>query len=155
MPRGTSRIWLAAVLLGLTGFAARAEDKPPITIGFSMELTGPLAVVGKSGLLAFQIWAENVNKNGGLLGRPVKLIYYDDQSNPSNVPAIYEKLISIDKVDLLISSYGTNLVVPAMPVAISHDRLFFGLFALAANTQFHYPKYFSMLVFGPEPTKSF
>ena len=134
---------------------ARAEDKPPITIGFSMELTGPLAVVGKSGLLAFQIWAENVNKNGGLLGRPVKLIYYDDQSNPSNVPAIYEKLISIDKVDLLISSYGTNLVVPAMPVAISHDRLFFGLFALAANTQFHYPKYFSMLVFGPEPTKSF
>ena len=146
----------AALACGILWAApARAEDKPPITIGFSMELTGPLAVVGKSGLLAFQIWAENINKKGGLLGRPVKLIYYDDQSNPSNVPAIYEKLISIDKVDLLISSYGTNLVVPAMPVAISHDRLFFGLFALAANTQFHYPKYFSMLVFGPEPTKSF
>ena len=144
-----------AVLLALTASAARAEDKPPITIGFSMELTGPLAVVGKTGLLAFQIWAENINKKGGLLGRPVKLVYYDDQSNPSNVPGIYEKLISVDKVDLLISSYGTNLVVPAMPVAIQHNRLFFGLFALAANRQFDYPKYFSMLTFGPNPTKSF
>jgi branched-chain amino acid transport system substrate-binding protein len=134
---------------------ARADDKPPITIGFSMELTGGLAVVGKSGLLAFQIWAENINKKGGLLGRSVKLVYYDDQSNPSNVPGIYEKLISIDKVDLLISSYGTNLVVPAMPVAIQHNRLFFGLFALAANRQFNYPKYFSMLTFGPNPTKTF
>jgi branched-chain amino acid transport system substrate-binding protein len=145
--------------LWLAPQAARADekpgDKPPITIGFSMELTGPLAVVGKTGLLAFQIWAEDINKKGGLLGRPVKLVYYDDQSSPANVPGIYEKLISIDKVDLLISSYGTNLVVPAMPVAISHNRLFFGLFALAANRQFNYPKYFSMLTFGPNPTKAF
>ncbi|HTQ34641.1 MAG TPA: amino acid ABC transporter substrate-binding protein [Stellaceae bacterium] len=147
--------WLAGALLVMTTAVARADDKPPITIGFSMELTGPLAVVGKSGLLAFQIWAEDINKKGGLLGRPVKLVYYDDQSNPANVPGIYEKLISVDKVDFLISSYGTNLVVPAMPVAIQHNRLFFGLFALAANHEFHYPKYFSMLVFGPEPQKTF
>jgi branched-chain amino acid transport system substrate-binding protein len=146
---------LAIAMLGMVAAEARADDKPPITIGFSMELTGPLAVVGKSGLLAFQIWAENINKKGGLLGRPVKLVYYDDQSNPANVPGIYEKLISVDKVDLLISSYGTNLVVPAMPVAIQHNRLFFGLFALAANNQFHYDKYFSMLVFGPDPQKAF
>jgi branched-chain amino acid transport system substrate-binding protein len=145
---------LALAALGLIAGTARADDSP-IKIGFSMELTGPLAVVGKSGLLAFQIWVENINQKGGLLGRPVKLVYYDDQSNPSNVPGIYEKLISVDKVDLLVSSYGTNLVVPAMPVAISHNRLFFGLFALAANHQFNYPKYFSMLVFGPNPTKSF
>jgi branched-chain amino acid transport system substrate-binding protein len=148
-----------AVCLWWAPQPARADekpgDKPPITIGFSMELTGPLAVVGKTGLLAFQIWAEDINAKGGLLGRPVKLVYYDDQSSPSNVPGIYEKLISIDKVDLLISSYGTNLVVPAMPVAISHNRLFFGLFALAANRQFNYPKYFSMLTFGPNPTRAF
>lgn len=142
---------LAAVLL--LAPAARAAE--PIKIGFSMELTGPFAVVGKTGLLAFQIWAENVNKKGGLLGRPVRLIYYDDQSNPANVPAIYTKLIEIDKVDLLVSSYGTNLVVPAMPLAIQHNRLFFGLFALAANDKFHYPKYFSMLPFGPHPVKTF
>jgi branched-chain amino acid transport system substrate-binding protein len=159
MPRGTSRICLAmallGALLGLTGFAARADDQQPIKIGFSMELTGPFSVVGKTGLAAFQIWAEDINAKGGLLGRPVKLVYYDDQSNPANVPGIYEKLISIDNVDLLVSSYGTNLVVPAMPVAIQHQRLFFGLFALAANNNFHYPKYFSMLPFGPDPVKTF
>ncbi|MBV9964640.1 MAG: amino acid ABC transporter substrate-binding protein [Alphaproteobacteria bacterium] len=142
----------ALLFLGSTGPARAAE---PIKIGFSMELTGPFAVVGKTGLLAFKIWEEEVNAKGGLLGRPVQLVYYDDQSNPANVPGIYTKLIDIDKVDLLISSYGTNLVVPAMPVAIQHKRLFFGLFALAANDQFHYPKYFSMLPFGPEPVKTF
>jgi branched-chain amino acid transport system substrate-binding protein len=150
------RLWqaLAAAVL-LWGAASAAWAAEPITIGFSMELTGPLAVVGKTGLLAMQIWQGDVNAKGGLLGRPVKLVYYDDQSNPSLVPGIYTKLIDIDKVDLLISSYGTNLVVPAMPAVIQHNKLFFGLFALAANSKFHYPKYFSMLVFGPDPTKTF
>src|ERR1700720_2423185 len=146
-----SRMLLGAMLLGGAIAAPAAE---PIKIGFSMELTGPFAVVGKTGLLAFKIWEEEVNAEGGLLGRPVKLVYYDDQSNSSLVPGIYTKLIDIDKVDLLISSYGTNLVVPAIPVAISRNRLFFGLFALAANDKFHYPKYFSMLPFGPEPVKT-
>src|SRR5205085_918796 len=81
----------AATLLGEP--AARAAE--PITIGFSMELTGPFAVVGKTGLLAFKIWEEAVNAKGGLLGRPVKLVYYDDQSNPALVPGIYTKLIDV------------------------------------------------------------
>src|SRR3954468_18848519 len=144
---------IATVLLLFGAAGGLAQDKEPIKIGFSMELTGPFAVVGKTGLLAFKIWEEEINAKGGLLGRPVKLVYYDDQSNPSLVPGIYTKLIDVDKVDLLVSSYGTNLVVPAMPVAIQKKRLFFGLFALAANDQFHYPKYFSMLVFGPDPVK--
>jgi branched-chain amino acid transport system substrate-binding protein len=144
----------AAAAMLLCG-AASSRAAEPIKIGFSMELTGPFAVVGKTGLLAFKIWEEEINAKGGLLGRPVKLVYYDDQSNPALVPGIYTKLIDIDKVDLLVSSYGTNLVVPAMPVAISHNRLFFGLFALAANDKFHYPKYFSMLPFGPDPVKIF
>jgi branched-chain amino acid transport system substrate-binding protein len=155
MKHRTRFLGAAAAALLLFSAGAAAQQKPPIKIGFSMELTGPFAVVGKTGLLAFQIWAEDINKKGGLLGRPVKLVYYDDQSNPANVPAIYTKLIDIDKVDLLVSSYGTNLVVPAMPVAIQHKRLFFGLFALAANDKFHYPKYFSMLPFGPHPVKTF
>lgn len=159
MRRKILGIAVAVAGLGLLSLAARADekpaDKPPITIGFAMELTGPFSVVGKTGLAAFQIWAKDVNAKGGLLGRPVKLVYYDDQSNPANVPGIYTKLIDIDKVDLLVSSYGTNLTVPAMPVAIQHNRLFFGLFALAANDKFHYPKYFSMLPFGPDPVKTF
>ena len=145
-------VWVAAALLTMISAAQAAE---PITIGLSMELTGPFAVVGKTGLLAMQIWQDDVNAKGGLLGRPVKLVYYDDQSNPANVPGIYTKLIDIDKVNLLVSSYGTNLTVPAMPIAIQHNRLFFGLFALAANDKFHYPKYFSMLSLGPDPQKTF
>jgi branched-chain amino acid transport system substrate-binding protein len=151
-----SALWwrfIAALLALGIGLPARAAE--PIKIGFSMELTGPFAVVGKTGLLAFKIWEEQINAKGGLLGRPVKLIYYDDQSNPANVPGIYTKLIDIDKVDLLISSYGTNLVVPALPIAIQHNRMFFGLFALAANDKFRYGKYFSMLPFGPQPVNIF
>ena len=107
------RTWMtSAIVIGSIAMAASSVTAPfgnaraaePITIGFSIELTGPLAVVGKTGLLAFQIWTEDVNKKGGLLGRPVKLVYYDDQSNPANVPSIYSKLCDVDKVDLLISS---------------------------------------------------
>ena len=81
----------------------------PITIGFSMSQSGPLAVNGKSALLAMQIWQDDVNAKGGLLGRPVKLVYYDDQSNPSTVPGIYTKLLDVDKVDLVVSGYATNI----------------------------------------------
>jgi branched-chain amino acid transport system substrate-binding protein len=152
--RNFSRALLAAALFAWSvPLEARAAE--PITIGLGMALTGGLAVVGKSGLLAMQIWAEDVNAKGGLLGRPVKLIYYDDQSNPAVVPGIYTKLLDVDKVDLAISGYATNQVVPALPVMIQHNKLFFGLFALDANGEFHYPKYFSMLVFGPEPLKTF
>src|SRR5579884_4081657 len=73
--------------------AANAQDKQPIKIGFSMALTGGLAANGKQALLGAKIWEDDVNKSGGLLGRPVKLIYYDDQSTPSNVPSIYTKLL--------------------------------------------------------------
>ena len=95
----------------------------PIMIGFSMALTGGLAVNGTSALLAMQIWADDTNKKGGLLGRPVKLDYYDDQTNPSLVPGIYTKLLDVDKVDLVVSGYGTNIAAPAMPVVIAaqHD----------------------------------
>ena len=80
---------LVGAALLICGIVDGAHAVEPITIGFSMELTGPFAVVGKTGLLAFKIWEEEVNAEGGLLGRPVKLIYYDDQSNPSLVPGIY------------------------------------------------------------------
>ena len=131
--------------------ASAAQAAEPITIGFGMGLTGGLAAAGKSALLAMQIWQEDVNTKGGLLGRPVKLIHYDDQSNPATVPGLYTKLLDVDKVDLIVSGYGTNLIAPAMPVAISHDRVFLGLFGLAVNSEFHYPKYFSMLPSGPDP----
>src|SRR6266513_5899313 len=123
----------AAVALFLTPAKAQAPSGQSITIGFSMALTGPLAANGKQALLGMKIWEDEVNAKGGLLGRPVKLVYYDDQSNPSTVPGIYTKLLDIDKVDLLISSYGTNLVVPALPVVMQKNKTFISLFALDAN----------------------
>jgi branched-chain amino acid transport system substrate-binding protein len=98
-----------------------------------------------------QIWAENQNAHGGLLGRPVKLDYYDDQSNASLVPGIYTKLLDVDKVDLVVSGYATNISAPAMPVVMAHNMMFISLFALDINEEFHYDHYFSMLPVGPDP----
>jgi branched-chain amino acid transport system substrate-binding protein len=160
MPKGEKHMGRVAVFLAilLTAAPALAQNPtpaapsgPPITIGFSMALTGSLAVNGKSGLLAMQIWAENQNAKGGLLGRPVKLDFYDDQTNPSLVPGIYTKLLDVDKVDLVISGYGTNVAAPAMPVVIAHNMNFISLFALDINEEFHYNRYFSMLPVGPDP----
>jgi branched-chain amino acid transport system substrate-binding protein len=81
----------------------------------------------------------------------VKLVYYDDQSNPSTVPGIYTKLLDVDKVDLVVSGYATNMVAPAIPVVMQHGKAFIGLFALAANSMFHYPRYVSMTPNGPNP----
>src|SRR5215471_10411583 len=146
--------WVAAAVAMLLATATgHAEEPPgpPITIGFSMPLTGGLAVNGTSGLLAMQIWAEDTNAKGGLLGRPVKLTYYDDQTNPALVPGTYTKLLDVDKVDLVVSAYGTNVTAPALPVVIQHNMTFMGLFAMDVNEEFQYPKYFSMLPVGPDP----
>jgi branched-chain amino acid transport system substrate-binding protein len=145
----------AAVVAAAVLVASAARAAEPITIGFGMALTGGLAAAGKTALLAMQIWQDDVNAKGGLMGRPVKLVYYDDQSTPPTVPGIYTKLLDVDKVDLIVSGYGTNMIAPAMPVAIQHDRLFLGLFGLAVNSEFHYPKYFSMLPTGPDPKHAF
>ncbi len=151
---------VAGALLLATGIAATrlpaaAQSGEPIKIGFSMALTGPLAANGKMALLGAKIWQEETNAKGGLLGRQVQLISYDDQSNPSTVPGIYTKLLDVDKVDLIVSGYATNMVAPAIPVAMQKNKTLIGLFALAANSEFHYPKYFSMLPSGPEAERSF
>src|SRR5207302_4997032 len=133
-----------------------ASAAEPIKIGFGMGLTGGLAANGKAALLAMKIWEEETNAKGGLLGRPVQLIYYDDQSNPSTVPGIFTKLLDVDKVDLVVGDYGTNLLAPAMPIVMQHKMTFFSLFGLDVNKEFHYDKYFSMVpTGGPDPSASF
>jgi len=142
---------LAAVGFALAPAAASAQSVNPIKVGYGISQTGGLAPNGKSALLAQQIWEEDVNAKGGLLGRPVKLVYYDDQSNPATVPALYQKLLDVDKVDIIIGGYGTNLLAPAMPMVIQKKKMLIGLFGLAVNTEFNYPKYFSMVPLGPTP----
>jgi branched-chain amino acid transport system substrate-binding protein len=140
-----------AAAFALFSPAALAQSGPPITIGYGISQTGGLAPNGKSALLAQKIWEEDINAKGGLLGRPVKLVYYDDQTNPASVPGLYQKLLDIDKVDIVIGGYGTNLLAPAMPVVIQKKKMLIGLFGMAVNSEFNYPNYFSMIPLGPTP----
>ena len=147
---------ISALLAGAFAPAlAAAQTREPVKIGYSMSLTGGLGANGRSALLAQKIWEEDVNARGGLLGRPVKLVYYDDQTNPATVPGIYAKLLDVDKVDLIIGPYGTNLLAPVMPLAMQRKKVLIGLFGNAVNSAFNYPNYFSMIPTGPDPKPSF
>src|SRR3984957_19785430 len=135
--------------------ALRARAADPIKIGLSVSLTGGVAVNGKQVLLAMQIWRDDQNAAGGLMGRPVELVYYDDQSNPTTVPGIYTKLIEVDKVDLTVGPYATNMIVPAIPVLMQHNATSIGVLGVGANREFHYKRYFAMISSGPNPRLAF
>jgi branched-chain amino acid transport system substrate-binding protein len=139
-------LFLAQVFTPTTTRAAE-----PLKIGFSMALTGALAGAGKAALIAMEIWRADVNKAGGLLGRQVEFVYYDDATSPSKVPGIYTKLLNIDKVDLVVSSYGTNEISPAMPIVMRKGLVFMSLFGLAVNDRFNYDRYFQIMPAGPVP----
>ena len=121
----------------------------------SLALTGAGASPSKVINTALEIWRDDVNAKSGLLGRPVELVIYDDQSSPANVPNIYTKLITVDKVDLLLGPYGTNFVAPAMPTIINNQKMTITFTAIGINDKYHYPKYFSMVSTGPEGVNSF
>ncbi len=145
----------AVVTVGALISLAQAQTGEPIKIGFSMALTGPLAGAGKGALLAMKVWEDDINKKGGLLGRPVKLIYYDDKSAPAEVPGIYTKLLEVDKVDLIMGPYATTQIAPAIPVAMGKNKLIISLFGTAVNHDFKYARYFSMIPTGPNPKPAF
>jgi len=141
--RPATRLIIAACAILAATFAAQAAD--PLKVGFSMALTGGLAGNGKAGALAIKMWADDVNARGGLLGRKVDVIVYDDQSNPSTVPGIYTKLLDVDKVDLIVSPYGTNLIAPIMPIAMNKGLTVMSFFGLSVNEQFKYDRYFQIM----------
>jgi branched-chain amino acid transport system substrate-binding protein len=143
---------LTVVAFADPGWTQSAE---PIKIGYSISLTGGLAPNAKSALLAQRIWEEDVNGKGGMLGRPVKLIYYDDKSSPTEIPPIYTKLLDYDKVDLVVGAYGTVLLAAAMPIVIQRKKTFIGLLGLAVNSEFNYPNYFAMIPSGPDAKTAF
>jgi branched-chain amino acid transport system substrate-binding protein len=127
----------------------------PIKIGFAMSLSGPNAGAGKMFLVGREVWKDETNAKGGLLGRPVQFVYYDDQSNPSLVPGIYSKLLDVDKVDLVVSPFATNQIAPAMPVVMQKKMTFMALFGTGVNDEFKYDRYFQILPNGPEGNRSF
>ncbi|QRG05345.1 amino acid ABC transporter substrate-binding protein [Xanthobacter dioxanivorans] len=147
--RRTAVAGLAAGLAVASLPAIAQTAGPPIRIGMGIALSGGLAAFGKSALLAMQLWAADVNAKGGLLGRKVELVFYDDQSNPATVPGIYAKLIDVDKVDLVVSGYASSQIVAAMPTVMQKKKVFMTLFGLAANDKFNYDRYFQMQPNGP------
>src|SRR5512138_3713402 len=136
--RAVSCASLVILFAGVLWATAPARAADPIKVGFSMALTGAVAPNGKQNLLALEIWRDDVNAKGGLLGRPLQLVYYDDQSNPGNVPGIYTKLIDVDKVDFTIGPYATNMVAPALPVIMQKNMVAISILALDVNAQFKY-----------------
>lgn len=153
--RAIGKLGLAALAAPHFSTTVLGQSGSPIKIGFSMAMTGGLGPNGKSALLAQRIWEEDVNKKGGLLGRPVQLVYRDDQTNPSTIPGIYSQLLDVEKVDLIMGGYATNMLAPAMPLVIQRKKLFIGLLGLGVNTEFNYPNYFVMIPSGPDPKPSF
>jgi branched-chain amino acid transport system substrate-binding protein len=148
--RELGRLAAGATVLAAAPGLSFAQGSNPIRIGYSMSLSGGLAPNGRSSLLAHKIWQEDVNARGGILGRPVELVFYDDQSNPANVPGLYTKLLDVDKVDMVTSSYATVMIAPSMPVVMQRNMCYVTLFGAGVNEAFQYNRYFSMNVTGDD-----
>src|SRR6478609_1576235 len=136
-----------AASIGLTS-SVRAQQ-PPIKIGMSMPQTGGLAGGGKASLLGIEIWRDDVNAKGGLLGRKVELVVYDDKSSASETPAIYSKLLDVDKVDLLFAPYGTVPTAPIMPLVKQRGVLLIGNFSFQVNSKVGHDMWFNNAPWGP------
>jgi branched-chain amino acid transport system substrate-binding protein len=150
------------VVAGIGGLAAVVAARPvmaqaasgtPIKIGQALALTGPFAQTGLIHKIVSEYYVDRLNKSGGLLGRPVQYVLYDDQSKPDVSRTLYEKLITADKVDLILAPYGTASILAAMGVAARYNKIYIqntmGVPALAK-----YKWHFSALVSGPEPAES-
>jgi branched-chain amino acid transport system substrate-binding protein len=138
-------------VLGAVGAGALAASIPGskvfaqnvVKIGMSMPQTGSLGAGGQAALVALRMWVEDVNKKGGLLGRKVEFIVYDDQTNPANTPGIYTKLLDVDKVDLLIAPYGTVPTAPIMPLVKQRGKLLIGNFSFQVNHKVQHDMWFN------------
>jgi branched-chain amino acid transport system substrate-binding protein len=134
---------LVSLLAGILFSALALAQTGPIKIGMSMPQTGGLGAGGQSALLALRMWVDDVNAKGGLLGRKVELIAYDDQTNPALTPGIYTKLLDIDKVDLLIAPYGTVPTAPIMPLVKQRGLLLMGNFSFGVNNVVKHDMWFN------------
>jgi branched-chain amino acid transport system substrate-binding protein len=131
-----------AATAGIPGGRAFAQAGP-VKIGMSMPQTGSLGAGGQAALVALRLWVDDVNQRGGLLGRKVEFIVYDDQTNPANVPGIYTKLLDVDRVDLIIAPYGTVPTAPLMPMVKQRGLLLMGNFSFQVNAKVQHDMWFN------------
>ena len=151
----TARLFvlLAGCIVGAST-ALAATSGPPVKIGSTLALTGPLAATGQVHKIVGEIYVDELNKKNGLLGRPVEWIVKDDQSKPDLARTLYEQLITVDKVDLLMGPYATGAILSAMGVAQRYDKMLihhtFGIPNLAK-----YERQFPTWSLGPDPANTF
>ncbi|MEN8107415.1 MAG: amino acid ABC transporter substrate-binding protein [Pseudomonadota bacterium] len=112
-------IALAGLCLLLSMQFSQAAE--PIRVGVTISLTGDYALLGKDELDGIRMWADDVNERGALLGRKVEIVSYDDASDPEKSAELYEKLITQDKVDLLLGPYSSDITLAASRVAEQHN----------------------------------
>ena len=139
----------AVAVAGLALMLGANAQQPPIKIGMSMAQTGGLAGGGKASLLGTEIWRDDVNARGGLLGRKVELVVYDDKSSAAETPAIYSKLLDVDKVDLLFSPYATVPTAPIMPLVKQRGMVLIGNFSFQINSKIGHDMWFNVAPWGP------
>lgn len=146
MTNYSKRKFLYGMGLGLGALALPQKvwgQAAPIKIGTSMALSGPLASGGRQSQLALSMWAEEVNARGGLLGRKVEIVAYDDQGSPAQSPGIFSKLVDLDKVDLLIAPYGTVPAAAIMPFAKERRLLMIGHIGYQINSKAKHDMWFN------------
>ena len=120
---------ILSVCMLLVGLSACSQNntianQKPVTVGFTVSLTGDFSADGQAVLQGYELWRDSINQRGGLLGRPVALKYYDDGSDVNRADADYEKLISSDHVDLVFGPFSTKITTQVVHVADKHDYAF-------------------------------
>ncbi len=153
IPCRSSALGAILVVFAIAATAVAAPSGPPIRIGGTLALTGPLAATALLHKITGEIYVEELNRGNGLLGRPVEWVLLDDQSKPEVTRSLYERLITVDKVDLLMGPYATGAIIAAMGVAQRYQKILihhsFGMPHLAK-----YEMHFPTAAFGPEPNRT-
>ena len=100
-----------------------ATSDDPIVVGGTLGLTGAFAGPSADYQVAYDLWLEQVNARGGMLGRPVEMIIYDDESTPATAQALYQRLINEDDVDLLLAPYTTFIGGSILPIVEQNEMV--------------------------------
>ena len=135
MKRILASVAAAITLAGMTMFGTAHAQQKPVRVGVALSQSGNLADSAKLYFNGVELWRDQVNARGGLLGRPVELVVYDDRSDAATAARLYEKLIADDNVDLLFGPWGSASAATASAVANKHSRVFFN--SGGASEQIH------------------
>ncbi len=151
------RTFLGGALAGMVAAPAVLRAAPPgkpVRVGGTLSLTGFLAQTAAIHKIAAEIMVEEINGRDGFLGRPIEYVLLDDQSKPDVARSLYEKLITVDKVDLIQGPYATAPILAAMGVAQRYGKIIIQSSMGIPKLQ-TYDMAFPATPFGPEPDKSY